>query len=149
MVLLGSGLYSEVVLILRWSQKCALVFYIVHVVSRLERREGHFGMARVYYEILDNSTGQRLPSGQDFASAVSYVEVGDRQGEGTLFVSPLADGLPEFAEAFTIRLLNVTGRSQGCTLFWLHLIEGKYLYTSYSNMLLGQITGLHVMVGNL
>ena len=65
----------------------------------------------VHWEILDLSTGQRVPDNQDFSESVGNVTVQDRQEYVDIPITPTPDGVPEFQEDFVLRLYEVTGEA--------------------------------------
>ena len=74
------------------------------------RERGYYGEVEVYWELFDNGTNAAVPPGQDFEQTTGNVTFDDLQQTAALTLTPISDGIPEFAEHFKIQLYNVTGK---------------------------------------
>ena len=66
-------------------------------------------MVHLHFEILNATTGLRVPSGADFENNTGIVTFNDLQTEAMLTIIPSADGVPEYQEDFIVRLFDVSG----------------------------------------
>ena len=80
------------------------------MLFRILRDRGYFGIVKVFWELYDNSTGQLVVEGEDFAKMSGAVSFDDLQQTAALTLTPLADGIPEYDEHFDIHLYNITGK---------------------------------------
>ena len=73
------------------------------------RDRGFYGEVHLYWELLVNTTGLQVQEGEDFEFSKGFVTIHDQQQTGSLTLTPLGDGLPEYDEYFMLKMINVTG----------------------------------------
>ncbi|XP_062310079.1 adhesion G-protein coupled receptor V1 [Osmerus eperlanus] len=80
-------------------------FYIV-------RDRGHFGEVRVFWRLFVNDS-TALAEGQEFTNTSGFVTFTTGQNTKPIVLQAIADGLPEFNEFYTLRLVNISGGYPG------------------------------------
>lgn len=66
------------------------------------RQRGHFSVVNVSWTL--------TPDGSDFPEAFGIVTFSDLEESAFIILTPVADGIPEYTETFTLLLNNVTGK---------------------------------------
>ena len=66
------------------------------------RQRGHFSVVNVSWTL--------TPDGSDFPEAFGIVTFNDLEESAFIILTPVADGIPEYTETFTLLLNGVTGK---------------------------------------
>ncbi|XP_051498511.1 adhesion G-protein coupled receptor V1 [Apus apus] len=75
------------------------------------RRRGHFGNVSLTWQLFDNDSALR--PGEEFYETYGTVFFVDGEGSKPITLHAISDGIPEFNEFYTLKLVNVSGGSPG------------------------------------
>ena len=74
------------------------------------RSRGRFSQVEVHWRIYNSTTLKPVEENKDFTEVSGHIVMLDQQEKGTISIIPAADGVPEFAEEFHVKIVNVTGK---------------------------------------
>nr|XP_006812422.1 PREDICTED: G protein coupled receptor 98-like protein isoform X1 [Saccoglossus kowalevskii] len=85
----------------------------INVDFMIQRERGMFGVVQVYWQVYYNNTGFAIPDGLEFTRTSGLVEFANLQTKKELSLEVAADGIPEFQEVFSVKLVYISGGPPG------------------------------------
>lgn len=77
------------------------------------RARGHFGNVTVFWQLFANDSVRPLEEHEEFTNTSGSVTFTTGEESKPIILQAVSDKLPEFNEFFVLRLVNISGESNG------------------------------------